>query len=108
MVARLGRYLNNATQKRDGLSYVAVVGRVLGELHGAVAGYEQLLNQLARYLAGEAGTNPSVYDDRHDRPGAVTAQEVAADLRDDAGPAVRTLVEALHVAAEGAYHLGSE
>lgn len=108
MIQRLGRYLNNATQKRDGLPYVAVASSVVAQLHAAVAGYEQLLAQLARYLDQEAEGNPSVYDDRHDRPGAATAREVAADLRDDALPALRTLTEALHVAAEGAYHLGSD
>lgn len=29
MRGRIGRYLNNATQKRDGLPYAAVVGRML-------------------------------------------------------------------------------
>lgn len=41
MIGRLGRYLNNATRKRDGLPYAAVAGRVLVDLGGAVAGYEQ-------------------------------------------------------------------
>ncbi len=107
MIARLGRYLNNATQKRDGLPYIAVVGRVLAELHASVAGYEQLLVQLARYVEREAETNPSVYDDRHDRPGAATARELAGDLRDDVLPAIRSVADALDVAARGGYHLGS-
>ncbi len=106
-IGRLGRYLNNATQKADGLRYVAVVGRVLAELHGAVASYEQLLAQLARYLVREADTDPSVYDDRHDRPGALTADQVAADLH-DAITAARALSAALAVPAQRAYHLGSD
>jgi hypothetical protein len=108
MIGRLGRYLNNATQKRDGLPYIAVVGRIVGNLHGAVAGYEQLLVQLAGYLDREAEANPSVYDDRYDRPGAVTAREVAADLRDDVLPAFRLVADALEVAARGGSHLGSD
>lgn len=108
MIGRLARYLNNATQKPDGLVYVAAVGRLLAELHTAVAGYEQLLTQLARFVDHQADTNPSVYDDRRDRPGAATARDVAADLRDDVVPALRTVVDALDVAARGAYHLGSD
>lgn len=107
MIARLGRYLNNATQKRDGLPYIAVVGRVLAELHASVAGYEQLLVQLAGYIEREAETNPSVYDDRYDRPGAAAARELAGDLRDDVLPAIRSVADALDVAARGGYHLGS-
>ena len=107
MIARLGRYLNNATQKRDGLPYIAVVGRVLAELHASVAGYEQLLVQLAGYVEREAETNPSVHDDRYDRPGAATARELVGDLRDDVLPAIRSVADALDVAARGGYHLGS-
>jgi hypothetical protein len=107
MIGRLGRYLNNATQKRDGLPYVAVVGRVLSDLAGVVIGYEQLLGQLARFLDREAESNPALYDDRRDRPGAQTARETAAAL-DDAMAAVLTLYSALTVPAALAYHLGSE
>lgn len=107
MIGRLGRYLNNATQKRDGLPYPAVVGRVLAELAGAVIGYDQLLGQLARYLDREAEANPALYDDRRDRPGAHTARETAAAL-DDAMAAVRALYLALTEPAALAYHLGSE
>ena len=108
MIGRLGRYLNNATGKRDGLPYIAVVGRVLAELHAAAAGYQQLLVQLDRFVAREAQANPSVYDDRDDRPGATTAHELGRDLLDDVLPALRSLTEALEVAARGASHLGSD
>lgn len=108
MIARLGRYLNNATQKRDGLPYIAVVGRLLVGLHAAVAGYQQLLVQLDRFVEREAETNPSVYDDRRDRPGAVTAHELGRDILDDVLPALRSLTEALDIAARGASHLGSD
>ena len=107
MIGRLGRYLNNATQKRDGLPYVAVVGRVVGELHAAVAGYEQLLGQLSGYLEREADTNPSVYDDRRDRPGASTAHEVAVYLR-AAIADVRKLSALLAAAGQRVSHLGSD
>jgi hypothetical protein len=107
MIGRLGRYLNNATQKCDGLPYAAVAGRVLADLCGAVAGYEQLLGQLARFLDREAERNPSLYDDRRDRPGAHTARETAAVL-DEAVGAVRELHAALAEPARLTYHLGSE
>ena len=107
MIGRLGRYLNNATQKRDGLPYAAVVGRVLTELAGALAGYEQLLAQLARFLDREAQCNPSLYDDRRNRPGAQTARETAAALI-EAVDVVRELHAALAEPARLAYHLGSD
>jgi hypothetical protein len=107
MIARLGRYLNNATQKANGLPCAAVVGPVLGDLASAVIGYEQLLGQLAEFLDREAEGNPSLYDDRHDRPGAQTAREAAAEL-DEAKAAVLALYTALTGPAELAYHLGSE
>lgn len=107
MIGRLGRYLNNATQKRDGLPYAAVVGRVLTDLADAVAGYEQLLSQLARFLDREAETNASLYDGRRDRPGAQTARATAAALS-EAVDGVRELHAALSVPARLAYHLGSD
>ena len=107
MIGQLGRYLNNATQKRDGLPYAAVVGRVLADLAGAVAGYEQLLGQLARYLDREAERDPSLYDDRRDRPGARTAREAAVALI-EAVDAVRDLNTALTEPSRLTYHLGSD
>ncbi len=107
MIARLGRYLNNATQKTNGLPDAATVGRVLDDLAGAVIGYEQLLGQLAGFLEREAEHNPSLYDDRRDRPGAQTARETAVVL-DDARGAVRALYLALSAPARMACHLGSD
>lgn len=107
LIGRLGRYLNNATQKRDGLPYAAVVGRVVENVRGAVAGYEQLLGQLARFLDQEAEHNPSLYDDRGDRPGAFTARETSAALV-EAIEAVHVLDAALAEPSRLAYRLGSE
>jgi hypothetical protein len=80
---------------------------VLDDLAGAVVGYEQLLRQKARFLEQEAAGNPSLYDDRGDRPGAQTARETAVVLDDASGP-VRTLYLALSGPARLASHLGSE
>ena len=107
MLGRLGRYLNNATRKRDGLPYAAVAGRVLVDLGDAVAGYEQLLGQLARFLDRVAEVDPSLYDDRRDRPGAQTAREAAAALV-EAADVIRALNATLAYSAALAYHLGSE
>lgn len=107
MISRLGRYLNNATQKTNGLTYVAMAGRVLGELHATVVGYEQLLGQLARFLTRQAEIDPSVYDDRRDRPGAMAAHEAALDVA-RAKEALVTLSAPLGAAAQQACHLGSE
>ena len=107
MIQRLGRYLNNATQKRDGLPYVAVVAQLLAELHATVVGYEQLLRQLAGFLDREAETDSGLYDDRYDRPGSDTAHRAADALR-AAIPTAGELAIDLGLAAQPASHLGSE
>ncbi len=106
MIQRLGRYLNNATQTPAGLSHAAAAGQVLAELTAAIAGFDQLLGQLARFLDHEADTNPSLYDDRRERPGADTARRTARELR-EAIRAVRDLATLLAAAAGLASHLGS-
>ncbi|MGD9529306.1 MAG: hypothetical protein AB7I38_19365 [Dehalococcoidia bacterium] len=106
MVGRLVRYLNNATTKPDALPYAPVGGSVVGSLHAAVAGLEQLTRQLARFAAVQA-QDPSVYDDRGDRPGAATALELAAAL-DACLPAVVELAERLARARRLSYHLGND
>src|SRR5918992_2131628 len=68
----LVRYLSNATGPWDGettLRYAPTVDVVLGGLHAAAYGMDQLLSQLADALERHAG-DPSLYDDRRDRPGA--------------------------------------
>ena len=107
MIGRLGRYLNNATGKRDGMPHAAAAGRVLAELHAAVAGYEQLLRQLAGFLDREAINNPTLYDDRRDRPGAVTAQAAAVRVRACA-PSMQAVADVLQEAAGLASHVGSD
>lgn len=106
MIGRLGRYLNNATQKHDALPYAATSGRVLADLASAVAGYDQLLAHLARYLDRQAETNPSLYDDRRDRQGPDTARACVARLR-SARPSLVALSDVLAEAATLADHLGS-
>lgn len=80
--AALVRYLNNATGPGNGrrtLDRAPTVWRVLGGVHSLVAGLDQLLGQLAAAAQRQAG-DPTLYDDRRDRPGSATAGEVAAYL----------------------------
>ena len=106
MVERLVRYLNNATTKPSALPYAAVAGSVIGSLHAAVAGMEQLTRQLARFATAQA-QDPSLYDDRGDRPGAQTATELAAALT-DCGAAVVELADRLARARRISYYLGND
>lgn len=106
LVERLVRYLNNATTKPMALPYAAVAGSVIGSVHAAVAGLEQLTRQLARFAAAQA-QDPSLYDDRGDRPGAQTALELAAAL-DACGAAVVELADRLARARRLSYRLGND
>lgn len=106
MIERLVRYLNNATQKRAALGYAATAGGVLAHLHAAVASLEQLAGQLARFAEQQAH-DPTLYDDRRDRPGAQTALDLADELA-DLRPVVVELGHRLELAAGHAYHLGNQ
>ena len=106
LIERLIRYLNNATTKPSALPYAAVAGSVIGSLHAAVAGMDQLTRQLARFATAQAD-DPSLYDDRGDRPGAQAAFELAAALT-DAAPAVAELTDRLVRARRISYHLGND
>jgi len=105
MVERLVRYLNNATQKPSALPYAATAGSVLASLHAAVFGLGQLAGQLSVFARVQAH-DPTLYDDRHDRPGAHTASALAAAM-DDVEPAAAQLAQRLARAARIASHLGN-
>lgn len=104
-IDRLVRYLNNATGKPDAMPYVAVAGTLLASLHAAVTGTEQLAVQLARFAELQAA-DPTLYDDRRDRPGADTALALATELN-ELRSKVADLAGALDRAAELASHLGN-
>lgn len=76
-VAHLVRYLNNATQHEAPVRYAVTVHEVLGGIGGALHGLDQLLQQLGSALRRH---DPTLYDDRHDRPGGSTAEEAADKL----------------------------
>lgn len=78
-VSHLVRYLNNATQHEGPVRYAVTVHEALGGIGGALHGLDQLLGQLEAALRRQEH-DPTVYDDRHDRPGGWTAQEAAGRL----------------------------
>jgi hypothetical protein len=71
-LSELVRYLNHATIGRNPWPWAATTHRVVGGLSATVYGMEQLVRQLAQVLDAQA-KDPTLYDDRHDRPGANTA-----------------------------------
>ena len=105
----LVRYLNNATgpgNTRTTLKWAATVHRVLGDLGAAVYGLDQLLTQLAAASTHQA-SDPTLYDDRRDRPGADTARALAAELgelRRTAGGLARSIDQARELSV----HLGND
>lgn len=105
---RLVRYLNNATgpgHRTESLHHMCTAYRIISQLAATADLLPQLLDQLAGFLHAQS-TNPTVYDDRHDRPAAGTAVVAALDLG-DAIKIVGRLVETLHAAANTASHLGN-
>ncbi len=104
--AALVRYLNNATWLPQTVDRGPTVYRVVGGVHALIARLDQLLGQLADALRRQAG-DPTLYDDRRDRPGAPTALEVAHHL-EQARAASHALTGALAAAHNVASHLGHD
>lgn len=107
--AALIRYMNNATGPGNGkrtLDWAATVYQVAGGVHALVANLDQLLSQLADAMQRQA-SNPTLYDDRRDRPAAETAREVAQRL-DDARQRSHALAAELETVREAAGHLGND
>jgi hypothetical protein len=83
-LSALVRYLNNATRAWNGrqtLRQAPVVHDVLGGVEGAVFGLDQLLTQVAVAL-DRLAADPTLNDDRRDRPAAETAHYATDRLRD--------------------------
>ncbi len=107
--AALIRYLNNATGPGNGtrtLEWAATVDQVTGGVHALVANLDQLLRQLGDAMQRQASDNPTLYDDRGDRPAGETAREVAQGL-EDARQRSHAVVAALEAAREASSHLGN-
>lgn len=107
--AELVRYLNNATSPGNDRRTVdrgPTVYRVLGGVHSLVDGLDQLLHQLAGAMRELAG-DPTLYDDRGDRPAAPAALAVADHL-EQARVASHAVAAALDAARAAASHLGHD
>jgi hypothetical protein len=107
-VYELVRYLNHATLSPNSpaLEWAATTHRVLAGLSAATYGMDQLLRQLDAATAVQQ-INPTLYDDRHDRPASTTAADVRIDL-DDARLALGAVTERLRAAANATSHLGND
>jgi hypothetical protein len=104
-LSELVRYLNHATIGRNPWPWAATTHRVVGGLSATVYGMEQLVRQLTQVLDAQA-KDPTLYDDRHDRPGAQTATEAAAALR-GLRPLIKQLAASLDAARAHTVHLGN-
>jgi len=104
-LSELVRYLNHATIGRNPWPWAATTHRVVGGLSATVYGMEQLVRQLAQVLAAQA-ENATLYDDRHDRPGADTAMAAAMELR-TLQSLIGQLASALDAARAHTVHLGN-
>ncbi|GAA1983511.1 hypothetical protein [Amycolatopsis minnesotensis] len=102
LMARTGRYLNNATQRRAPLDQGSTVGAIIGNVKAVLYQFEQLLEQLADG-AMRLADDPTLYSDqvawdqnvpreqrmkdRHDA-GVTTAMHLADQLRQIRGDLV--------------------
>ncbi len=101
----LVRYFNHATIGRNPWPWAATTNRVVGGLSATVHGMEQLVRQLANVVDAQA-KDPTLYDDRHDRPGAQTAAAAAAELR-TLRPLIVQLAARLDAVRGCTVHLGN-
>lgn len=108
-LAALVRYLNNATRPgnvQTTLEWAATTDSVLGNVGAAVNRLDQLFTQLAHAMTRQAG-DPSLYDDRRDRPGAATARALAAQLG-ELRTVVCDLARRIDRVRELSVHLGND
>lgn len=108
-VSQLVRYMNNATQPgmaRRTLPYASSVYRALSGVGGALSSLDQLFRQLSDAITQHA-ERPGLYDDRRNRPGEQTAQELVAVLC-HARSALAVTADQVADARELSSHLGNE
>jgi hypothetical protein len=105
-VAELVRYVNHATLWDTKRLNGPQLYRTLGRLSSAAHGLAQLLGQL-QAIAHQLATDPTLYDDRRDRPASRTATGVA-ELLGKASTAVAELTAPLDSAHALSSHLGHD
>jgi len=105
----LVRYLNHATGPwncETTLRHAPTIDVILGGLHAAAYGLDQLLSQLADALTRHAA-DPSLYDDRRDRPADAVALE-ASDRLLAVRDAAMAFADAVTDVRELTVHLGHD
>lgn len=102
----LVRYLNNATQYPATMAWAATTYRTASGVASTIHLMDQLLRQLAGAMDRQVD-DPTLYDDRRDRPGADTAIETSMDLH-AAREALAVVARHLDAAVSHAVHLGNE
>lgn len=108
-VDRLLRYIANATgpwNAQNTLPYAASAYPVLGGIRDGVHHLPQILEQLKGFIDTQA-QDPSLYDDRRDRPAEETAYELSVELYEARHAAV-VLGRRLSSARGIASHLGNK
>ena len=104
---RLVRYLNNATRPgKASLRYASNAYWVTSQFAAVADLLPQALGQLAHFLETHSA-DPSLYDDRRDRPATQTAHEAVTELR-NAVTATRQLARRLRAVCAAAEHLGND
>lgn len=97
----LVRYANNATQYRHALPYGPTIHRAVGNVSAVVYGLDQLVGQLSDATM-RVSSDPTMYDDRRDRPASGTAADLA-----DALDTLRAALEALAPMVDRAHSISS-
>lgn len=105
-ISALTRYLNNATRGRAPVESAPQVDRVISALREASSRLPQLLSHLATATDRHAA-DPALYDDRRDRPGGDTADELHHRLS-LARSAAHALTDELAHCQEASTHLGHD
>jgi hypothetical protein len=104
----LTHYLARSTAPWAGnvLDHGPYVYRTVGELSSALGRFDQVLDQLSQAVAALAA-DPTMYDDRRDRPAERTAGELQGAL-DAARVALGPLAAAMRDAHSASSHLGHD
>lgn len=101
-VERLVRYMANATYQP--IESGPALHRMLSSLSSALYMLDQVLGQVSAGAESTLAEDPTLYDDRHDRPGLDTALAVANAIEE----ARQGISSRLHLAAQLASHLGHD